>query len=130
MKANCHATEKRQLNDQAKNGGGGLAMINAENGDFVMHRRFVLTVALKVDDRGGGGEDFTAAAIGEAGGAGGTGGAEKAGGEEVSDIPKCLKKAFILAVSLTFMTSNLALNSRDCLTKALSTAVAIVAFNS
>ena len=45
-------------------------MINAAGEAFSVHRRFILKIALKVGDRKGG-EDFTAAAIGEAGGAGG-----------------------------------------------------------
>ena len=48
-------------------------MANAAGGDFAMHRRFVLAVAMEIGDRGGG-EDFTAA--GGAGGAGGGGVAE------------------------------------------------------
>ena len=61
-------------------------MANAADGDFAVHRRFILKVALEVGDRE---EDENFTAAGEAGGAGGKkvdettaiGGA--AGGEEV-----------------------------------------------
>ena len=78
------AERREATNDQA--GGGGLAMANAAGGDFAMHRRLVLAVAMEIGDRGGG-EDFTAA--GGAGGAGGggvgeaTAMGEAAGGGEV-----------------------------------------------
>ena len=58
-------------------------MANAAGGDFAMHRRLILEVALEVGDRGGG-EDFTAA-----------GGA--VGGGEVGGMPA---KLAIAAVSV------------------------------
>ena len=40
-------------------GGGGIAVANAVGGDFGMHRRLLLAVAMEVGERRGG-EDFTA----------------------------------------------------------------------
>ena len=54
---NCHATARRQVNDQAANED--VAMTNAANEDFAMHRRLMLAVAMKIDDREKG-ENITA----------------------------------------------------------------------
>ena len=71
-----------EVNCQA--GGEGIAVVNAVGGDFAVHRRLLLAVAMEVGERGGG-EDFTAGNAagggvgratvgGEAGGAVGGGG--------------------------------------------------------
>ena len=97
-------------------------MINAESGDFVMHRRLVLAVAMEIGDRGGG-EDFTAAGgaggggvgaatvIGEAAGGGGVdrattadGGVVVGGGGVAIAKSGYLAKAF--STALVIMTSN------------------------
>ena len=91
-----------------------------------MHRRLMLTVAMKIDDRK---ENENFIAVDEANEANETNETKKTNEEKVNDIRKCLKKTFILIVSLIFMTSNLTLNSRDCLTKILLTIVTIVVFN-
>ena len=48
---------KKKANCQAD--GEGIAVVNAVSGDFVMHRRLVLAVAMEVGDREED-EDFTA----------------------------------------------------------------------
>ena len=83
---NCHA------------GGGGLAVDNAVGGDFAVHRRLVLAVAMEVGEREGG-EDLTAgnAAGGGVGRAtaagGGAGGAVEGRGVVVDEGPIYLAKA-------------------------------------
>ena len=54
---------KKKINDQTTNEN--VAIINATNEIFNIHRRFVLKVALKVDDREKD-ENFTAVVIDEA----------------------------------------------------------------
>ena len=57
-KVSCHTTNnKKKINVQTKEKG--LTMINATSGDFVMHRRLMLKIALKINDRKN--ENFTVA---------------------------------------------------------------------
>ena len=50
MKVNCYVTKrKKAINDQTKNEK--LTIINAASENFVMHRRLILKIALKINDR-------------------------------------------------------------------------------
>ena len=108
-------------------------MIHAKNENFVMHRRVILTIALKIDDRNEKDENFIVA--------------NETNEKKVNKtivINEIMKKkvikvlkffiilifiVFVLIISLIFIISNLTLNSRDCLTKILLTIVTIVIFN-
>ena len=92
----------------AQAGGGGIAVANAVGGDFGMHRRLLLAVAMEVGERGGG-EDFTAgnAAGGGVGRATAIGGAVGGAGG-----------------------AGVAIANRGYLAKASLTALVIMAFNS
>ena len=61
---NCHATTKKQINDQTTNEK--VTMINAIDEIFNMHRRLILTIALKIDDRNKKNKNFIAVVIDEA----------------------------------------------------------------
>ena len=68
-KINCHATKRRKkTHNQTENGDENLAMINAKNENFVIHRRLMLTVVMKIGDW----EDENFTVVNEANGAGET----------------------------------------------------------
>ena len=107
MEAPAEAAEevpKEEANCQA--GGGGIAVANAVGGDFAMHRRLVLAVAMEVGDRGEG-EDFTAGnaaggGVGRTTAAGGeAGGAVGIGGEEVGRVGKGQSMMFFLIIAFS-----------------------------
>ena len=83
-------------------GGEGMAVANAVGGDFAVHRRLVLAVAMEVGERGGG-EDLTAGnAAGEGVGrttaaGGGAGGA--VGGGVVGRVGKGQSMMFFLIIA-------------------------------
>ena len=84
-------------------------MINAESEDFVMHRRLMLTVAMKIGDREEN-ENFTAA--------------DEAGEEKVNEI------TVIDEAAEEEEKKEVIVNQNRYLTKAFSTALVIIAFNS
>ena len=107
MKAPAEATKKvpkKEANCQTDDGG--IAIANAVGGDFAMHRRLILAVAMKIDDREED-EDFTAgnaageevgkttAADDEAGGAVGV------GEEEVDRVDKSQSMMFFLIIAFS-----------------------------
>ena len=102
-------------------------MTNAADEDFAMHRRLMLTVALKIGDRDEKDENFTAAAASEADGADGekisettaigeAGEAVKKEEEINRTMPKCLKKALLSASSRVFSShdSNHFMKTSNC----------------
>ena len=97
-----------------------------------MHRRFVLEVALEVGDRGG--EDFTAAAADGAGGAGGAGGADEGGIGETTAIDEAVGGGGVgratTAGGGAVGGEGVAIAKPGYLTKASSTALVIIVFNS
>ena len=104
-------------------------MTNAAGGDFSIHRRFVLEVALEVGDREEG-EDFTAAGgAGEANEAGGGGVGEataigEAAGEEEVDRATTADGGVVVG------EEGVAIAKPEYLANASSTALVIIAFNS
>ena len=93
-------------------------MINAVDENFVMHRRFVLTVALKIGDRN---ENFTTAAIGEADEASETNEKNEKKVDEATAIDEAIKEK---------KEKEIVINQNRYLTKIFSTALVIMIFNS
>ena len=96
-----------EVNAQTEDGG--IAIVNAVSGDFGMHRRLLLAVAMKMTDRGEG-ENFTAdnAAGGEVGRIAAD---DEAGG--AVEVDEVNENRYLTKISWTAF-SILAFNSSSC----------------
>ena len=127
---NCHAAKRRKANDQTTSRN--VAIVNAVDEVFDMHRRFVLKIALKVDDRKD--ENFTAAVADEADEANEANEANEKEIDETTVIDEAVKEE---KVNKATTVDDEAVNEEDVaiakskyLTKIFSTVLVIIIFNS
>ena len=122
---NCHATARKQINNQTTNKN--VTMINAIDEVFSVHRRFVLKIALKIDDRKKN-ENFIAVAANEA----------NETNEKINKWDYCYKrnnkknknKTIIVDDETIINKKNVAIAKLKYLTKIFSTTLMIIIFNS
>ena len=108
MKVNCHVTKKRKINNQTTSES--VTIINAANENFVMHRRLMLTIVIKIDDRKES-ENFIAADE-----------AKKANEKKINKVTVMNEAAE--------KKENVAIAKFEYLTKTFSTTLIIMIFNS
>ena len=109
---------KKAANVQTE--GEDVAMINAADENCSIHRRFVLKIALKIDDREED-ENFTAADEADE--------ADEANEKEV-DEAAAINEAAEKEKEILINEKNVAIAKSEYLTKVFSTALVIIAFNS
>ena len=110
---------KKAINDQTENENENLTMINATNENFVMHRRLMLTIVIKIDDREKD-ENFTVANETN----------EKKVNKTIVIDEAAKKNKTIIVDDETINEKDVAIVKSKYLTKVFSTTLIIIVFNS
>ena len=118
------AKRRKAINDQTKNENENLTMINAKNEDFVIHRRLMLTIAMKIDDRKKNENFIVADEADEAN--------EKKVNETIviDEVAKEINKTIIVDDEVVINEEDVAIAKSKYLTKIFSTTLMIIVFNS
>ena len=113
---NCHATKKRKISDQTTSEN--VAIVNAADEAFDVHRRFILKIALKINDRKS--ENFTAADE--------AGETNEKKTNKTTAIDEAIKEKEVNKATVD--EKNVAIAKSKYLTKIFSTTLVIIIFNS
>ena len=113
---NCHAAKRRKVSDQTASEN--VTIVNATDEAFGVHRRFILKVALKMSDRKS--ENFTAAGEADE--------ANEKKTNETTVIDEAVEEEEVNKT--TADEEDVAIAKSEYLTKAFSTILVIIIFNS